>query len=280
MSTRSETTYGELLELERAVTEARLAQRYADASIALEAYLDAARHAAAPPRTSNTSYHASSASRRNAADASLDAAVSARSPRPKLARAQRTVDKASASSAPERLRYLSLVHKRNKKNKIQSRLLGVTDVAVYNLSADGVKVKRRIRLELLASITRDELSDRFIIHVPSEYDYDLVALHPGLVVSRDGFLSDASSTDGSCSGPAIRALQEAYTACTAKQRQLPVRSWVHDALSHAVQRKAAYRSSSRRTDSSSSQSAVLDELDFDDDDDDDDDDASDGGSFL
>lgn len=50
----------------------------------------------------------------------------------------------------------------------------MTNEAVYNLS-EARKLKRRIALQIVSGITLSSISNQFVIHVPSEYDYRLSA---------------------------------------------------------------------------------------------------------
>ena len=56
---------------------------------------------------------------------------------------------------------------------MQERVLLLTTRALYNLNK-ARKVKRRIPLERVASVTVSLVSDEFVIHVPSEYDYRIM----------------------------------------------------------------------------------------------------------
>ena len=147
----------------------------------------------------------------------------------------------------ERIRYLSTVNKRNKKGKMQLRLLCVTDAAVYNFNSDGQKLKRRIPLELITSITRCELSSQFLLHVPSEYDYDLVATHPGIELGVDGSIHELTLEDNAPSVHAIRVIQSVYASHFSNKMHLPVRSWASGGLSQIAQLKTARQSSSNES---------------------------------
>jgi hypothetical protein len=74
--------------------------------------------------------------------------------------------------SPEVVMFSDFVLKINRKEKEQTRVILVTNKAVYNLlpSAYG-KCKRRIALESIASVTASSISDEFVLHVPEEYDY-------------------------------------------------------------------------------------------------------------
>uniref|UniRef100_A0A6A7G348 non-specific serine/threonine protein kinase n=1 Tax=Hirondellea gigas TaxID=1518452 RepID=A0A6A7G348_9CRUS len=73
---------------------------------------------------------------------------------------------------PEVVYFSDLLLKINRKDKEQSRVIMVTDKAIYNLMPnDYGKCKRRIKLEHVASVTVSQISDEFVVHVPEEYDY-------------------------------------------------------------------------------------------------------------
>jgi len=71
----------------------------------------------------------------------------------------------------ENLFFVAAVQKINAHGKVQTRLLLLTDHAVYNVSASGQKFKRRIPLLAITHLTASESAQQFILHVPSEYDY-------------------------------------------------------------------------------------------------------------
>lgn len=76
----------------------------------------------------------------------------------------------------ENVIFSDLVTKINRKDKSQERALMVTDKAMYNLlPSDFSKCKRRIPHDQIHGITKSTVSDEFVIHVPSEYDYRLCA---------------------------------------------------------------------------------------------------------
>lgn len=82
------------------------------------------------------------------------------------------VDTGQNSPLPETVVFSDFVIKINRKEKEQTRVILLTNKAVYNLlpSAYG-KCKRRIAIESIASITVSSISDEFVLHVPEEYDY-------------------------------------------------------------------------------------------------------------
>lgn len=67
--------------------------------------------------------------------------------------------------------FSDLLVKINKRNREQLRALLITDKAIYNLTTDFTKCKRRIPLEEVNSISVSNISHEFVVHVPSEYDY-------------------------------------------------------------------------------------------------------------
>jgi len=87
-----------------------------------------------------------------------------------LPRVQKGIEKFNSSKS-ERVAYLSFVNKHNAHGKVQARLLVVTDSALYNFDHGGSKPKRRIALAAIGSVSANEASGQFVLHVPSEYDY-------------------------------------------------------------------------------------------------------------
>jgi len=72
----------------------------------------------------------------------------------------------------EKVKLSQILIKINRKGKEQSRVMLITDKAIYNLMPkDYSKCRRRIRLENVASVTTSSSSNEFAIHVPEEYDY-------------------------------------------------------------------------------------------------------------
>jgi serum/glucocorticoid-regulated kinase 2 len=67
--------------------------------------------------------------------------------------------------------FSAVVEKINRKEKVQKRVLMITDQGVYNLLPSLALCKRRIGLERVAAMTVSSVSDEFVLHVPSEYDY-------------------------------------------------------------------------------------------------------------
>jgi len=76
------------------------------------------------------------------------------------------------SPLPERVQFSAFVIKINKKGKEQTRAVLITDKAIYNLLPNNFgKCKRRIALEEVGGLTCSNISDEFVVHVPTEYDY-------------------------------------------------------------------------------------------------------------
>jgi len=64
------------------------------------------------------------------------------------------------------------VIKINRREKEQTRVMLITNKAVYNLMPNNYgKCKRRIAIDELGSVTASQVSDEFVLHVPAEYDY-------------------------------------------------------------------------------------------------------------
>jgi serum/glucocorticoid-regulated kinase 2 len=73
---------------------------------------------------------------------------------------------------PEKVVFSDFVIKINRRDKEQTRVMLVTDKAMYNLMPNNyANMKRRIAIDKVGSITCSEVSDEFVIHVPEEYDY-------------------------------------------------------------------------------------------------------------
>jgi len=73
---------------------------------------------------------------------------------------------------PEIVKFSDFVMKINKREKEQTRVLLITNKAVYNLMPNNYgKCKRRIAIDEIGSITGSSISDEFVLHVPAEYDY-------------------------------------------------------------------------------------------------------------
>ena len=108
----------------------------------------------------------------------------------------------------------------------------VTNVAVYNLDPNA-KLKRRVLIKSIGSVTINEPQGQLALHVPSEYDYFFTLSHAGYYVSggemvRGGEMHQTqrgSAGEPGTPGGAMRlspcnalagALQKAYMAQHAK----------------------------------------------------------------
>lgn len=81
--------------------------------------------------------------------------------------------------------FSDVIIKINKRNKMQERILLITESAIYNIDPGSYKVKRRIDLLELGEIRMSKLPDNFFcIHVPKEYDYLLVSNKKTEIVSK------------------------------------------------------------------------------------------------
>jgi hypothetical protein len=68
--------------------------------------------------------------------------------------------------------FSDLVYKFNRSNKMQQRVLVITDEAVYVLNDVKLTICRRIPLEELGGVSYSSIGDEYVvIHVPSHYDY-------------------------------------------------------------------------------------------------------------
>jgi len=73
---------------------------------------------------------------------------------------------------PEIVKFSDFVIKINRREKEQTRVMLITNKAVYNLMPNNYgKCKRRIAIDELGSVTASGISDEFVLHVPAEYDY-------------------------------------------------------------------------------------------------------------
>ena len=137
--------------------------------------------------------------------------------------------------AGEQVTYLTFANKHNAAGKVQTRLLVLSDQAVYNMSIDGKKSKRRIPLSHIGHVTASEPMAQFVLHVPSEYDY-----HYASPTRGHSLLDDDGSEVGSPIASVIDALQRSYArqAHAGGQSALPVRTF-NDAgpLSNVVKKK-------------------------------------------
>ncbi|KAF2073563.1 hypothetical protein CYY_005112 [Polysphondylium violaceum] len=75
-----------------------------------------------------------------------------------------------------RILFSDVLTKVNKRNKMQERIIIITDKSIYNVHPTDYKLKRRISLESVTALSMSTMEDNFIIfHVNSEYDYVLIS---------------------------------------------------------------------------------------------------------
>jgi hypothetical protein len=68
--------------------------------------------------------------------------------------------------------FSDYVIKINKKGKEQTRVMLITNRAIYNLMPKKYsKCKRRILISDVSAVTSSDNSDEFVLHIPDEYDY-------------------------------------------------------------------------------------------------------------
>jgi len=79
---------------------------------------------------------------------------------------------AAQGKTPETVTFSDFVLKINRREKEQTRVMLITNRAIYNLLPNNYgKCKRRIDIDKLVAITASKTSDEFVIHIPDEYDY-------------------------------------------------------------------------------------------------------------
>lgn len=72
----------------------------------------------------------------------------------------------------EKILFSDFVIKINRRDREQTRVMIITDQAIYNvLPNDYGKCKRRIKIESVTAITNSNVSEEFVLHIPDEYDY-------------------------------------------------------------------------------------------------------------
>lgn len=103
---------------------------------------------------------------------------------------EKTADHLSLSDEPsiachlganEKILWSGICQKTNKARKVQDREFAVTSLRLLNVGVRGnfflrifsSRIKRAISVKLIEAVTYSSLSDHFVIHVPSEYDYYL-----------------------------------------------------------------------------------------------------------
>jgi len=72
--------------------------------------------------------------------------------------------------AKEQVLFSDTIHKVNQHGKRQTRVLVLTDKAMYNLS-ESMQVKRRIDLKDIDRIISERKGTGFVVRIPKEYDY-------------------------------------------------------------------------------------------------------------
>ena len=92
-------------------------------------------------------------------------------------------DVLKALDPDEKIVISTLVSKYNYKGKKQERILMLTNKYVYNVALSSLineivskvtgfeRIRRKIPIEKISSVSLSKLSSEFVIHVPSEYDY-------------------------------------------------------------------------------------------------------------
>eukprot|EP00299_Pterocystis_sp_00344_P000561 c10143_g1_i1.p1 GENE.c10143_g1_i1~~c10143_g1_i1.p1 ORF type:complete len:258 (-),score=48.06 c10143_g1_i1:52-804(-) len=81
-----------------------------------------------------------------------------------------------AKHGDTKISFADFAIKVNRRNKMQKRVLLITEHAIYNMEPANYKIKRRIEISKLKSISLSTLPDNFFcIHVSQEYDYLMVS---------------------------------------------------------------------------------------------------------
>jgi len=77
-----------------------------------------------------------------------------------------------AKNGEKKVLFSDFMAKVNRRNKLQKRILLISDRSIYNLDPSTKKTKRRIALGDLGHISLSKLKDNFmVLHVPVDYDY-------------------------------------------------------------------------------------------------------------
>lgn len=82
----------------------------------------------------------------------------------------------------ESVLYSDFVCKINRKDKQQTRVLLISNQAIYNLIPNTYRCKRRIPIKTLMGVSTSQLSDEFVIHVDGEYDYRYKSTHRNIII--------------------------------------------------------------------------------------------------
>jgi serum/glucocorticoid-regulated kinase 2 len=78
----------------------------------------------------------------------------------------------NGGSSHEKVLFSDLLVKINKKEKEQTRVLLITDKALYNMKPNKYSsCQRRIALDIIDSVSISSVSNEFVVHVGEEYDY-------------------------------------------------------------------------------------------------------------
>eukprot|EP00002_Diphylleia_rotans_P028081 TRINITY_DN565_c0_g1_i1.p1 TRINITY_DN565_c0_g1~~TRINITY_DN565_c0_g1_i1.p1 ORF type:complete len:203 (+),score=52.73 TRINITY_DN565_c0_g1_i1:67-675(+) len=95
------------------------------------------------------------------------------------------VMKALSKNGDKTIVFSDIVIKVNKRNKMQERILLITENNIYNIDPSHFKFKRAIKLTDLQSVSLSLLPDNFFaLHVPQEYDYLMVSSKKTEIVTR------------------------------------------------------------------------------------------------
>ncbi|KAA6395940.1 MAG: putative myosin IB heavy chain [Streblomastix strix] len=88
------------------------------------------------------------------------------------ARTNPLIEKLISRTGDTAILFADEVVKVNKRLKMQKRVFVITNQAIYNITPESYKLRRRIALDKLNSLSLSCLSDNFLaLIVPSEYDY-------------------------------------------------------------------------------------------------------------
>jgi hypothetical protein len=96
-----------------------------------------------------------------------------------------TITKLLNKTGDKTIVFSDVIIKVNKRNKMQERILLITEQAIYNIDPSNYKCKRRIPLQQLGGVSLSQLPDNFFaLNIPSEYDYLLVSSKKTEIVTR------------------------------------------------------------------------------------------------
>ena len=164
-----------LTTLEARIREARREKRWADASEDLERWLLLSRQLSASEIMELPTSAASAgglvgkffATKQARRTSFTDEEEKLRQLLPKV---QKAIDAEGKKEKrrPERVMFLANVNKHNEHGKVQHRLLALTSAALYNLDSGGKASKRRVPLSAVGSMSANESSGQFVVHIPSE----------------------------------------------------------------------------------------------------------------